>query len=111
VVGSATTPDEHLVITASPTPLLNDAKVVNGPAWYANARVKPMGHMTINGLPMHAVYVTPAMNEGSVFMDHIVLIWSHGGHTYGLGFHKTGGLMRTLLLDEELARSIRLVAP
>ena len=29
--------DQHLVITASPMPLRNYAKVVNGPAWYPRA--------------------------------------------------------------------------
>lgn len=42
VIGSSTTPDEHLVITASPKPLRNYAKVVNGPAWYPGARVEPL---------------------------------------------------------------------
>jgi hypothetical protein len=42
-------------------------------------------------------------------MHHVVLIWSHAGHTYGIGFHNTRGIHRTLLLDEELARHIRLV--
>ena len=34
VVGASQTDDSHVVITASPRPLQNDAHVVNGPAWY-----------------------------------------------------------------------------
>src|SRR5205823_410654 len=34
--------DNHLVITASPVPFRNAAKIVNGPAWYPQARVRPL---------------------------------------------------------------------
>jgi hypothetical protein len=60
---------------------------------------------------MRSVYVPPLTNDGSAFMYHVVLIWSDAGHTYGVGFHNTRGIRRTLLLDEELVRHIRLVAP
>ncbi len=43
------------------------------------------------------------------FMNHVVLIWTDAGHTYGIGFHNTKGIHGTLLLDEELAKHIRLV--
>lgn len=109
VVGTSNVGAEHLVITASPTRLTNDAKVVNGPAWYPQARIRPLGRVRINGWRMRSVYVPPATNDGSAFMHHVVLIWSHAGHTYGIGFHNTWGIHRTLLLDEELARHIRLV--
>jgi hypothetical protein len=60
---------------------------------------------------MHSVYVPPATNDGSAFAQHVVLIWNEAGHTYGVGFHNTRGTRRTLLLDEELARNIKLVVP
>jgi hypothetical protein len=60
---------------------------------------------------MRAIYVPPATNDGSAFMHHVVLVWSDAGHTYGVGFHSTGGIGQTLLLDEELARHIKLVGP
>jgi hypothetical protein len=60
---------------------------------------------------MRAVYVRPATNDGSAFMYHVVLVWSDAGHTYGIGFHNVHGVHRTLLLDEELARQIKLVRP
>jgi hypothetical protein len=99
------------VATASPRRLANYAKVVNGPAWYPRARVRPLAWVTINGWRMRAVYVPPATNDGSAFMHHVVLIWSVGQHTYGFGFHNLLGIRHTLRLDEELARYVTLVGP
>ena len=111
VVGSSTTTDQHLVITASPKPLRNYAKVVNGPAWYQKARVKPLGRLTINGWRMRVVFVPPDTNDGSAFAHHAVLIWTVGQHTYGVGFHDVSGIRQTLGLDEDLAKGIRLIGP
>jgi hypothetical protein len=110
VVGSSETNDQHLVITASPRALRSDAKVVNGPAWYPSARVRPLRSLTINGWRIRAVYVPPGSNDGSAFAHHVVLIWTVSGHTYGVGFHNVHGLRPTLDLDVALARGIRLVA-
>src|SRR5437764_238209 len=41
VVGSSWVGRQHLVITGSPRPLTSDAKLVNGPAWYPKARLRP----------------------------------------------------------------------
>jgi hypothetical protein len=109
VAGSSYASGEHLVLTATPRPLRNDAKVVNGPAWYPYARVTPLAWIRINGLRMRAVYVPPATNDGSAFMNHVVLIWTVGRHTYGVGFHNVSTIRETLLEDVELARSIELV--
>jgi hypothetical protein len=111
VVGSAVAQGQHLVIVASPHPLRNDAKVVNGPAWYPGARVRLLSRVTINSWRMRAVFVPPATNDGSAFADHVVLVWTVGEHTYGVGFHDITGLHQTLLLDEQLANHIRLVGP
>jgi len=112
VVGSSTTSaDEHLVITASPRPLRNAAKVVNGPAWYPQARVRSLGRLTINGWRMRVVFVPPATNEGSAFAQHVVLIWTVGQHTYGVGFHDVSGIRQALSLDKALARGISLIGP
>jgi hypothetical protein len=105
------TPEEHLVLTASPTPLRDDAKVVNGPAWYPKARVRPLGRATVDGWHVRAVFVPPATNDGSAFADHVVLIWTVGRHTYGIGFHDVSGIRATLELDEALVRGVRLVGP
>jgi hypothetical protein len=111
VVGTSNNGREHLVITASRRPLTNDAKLVNGPAWYPQARVRPVGSVNIKGWRMRAVYVPPATNDGSSFMHHVVLVWSNAGHTYGVGFHNIRGIRKTLLLDEALARHIELIGP
>ena len=109
VVGSSTTPDNHLVLTASPSPLPNYAHVVNGPSWDPRQRVKTLAWVTINGWRMRAVFVPAATNEGSAFMHHVVLIWTVGQHTYAVGFHDVSGIPQTLARDEELAKSIKLL--
>ena len=111
VVGSSTTADQHLVLVASPKQLRHDAEVVNGPAWYPNARVRLIARTTINGWRMHAVYVPPETNDGSAFAHHVVLIWTVRGHTYAIGFHNVSTIPQTLRLDEQLARHIRLIGP
>jgi hypothetical protein len=111
VVGSSETYDQHLVIVASPQALRNYAKVVNGPAWYADARVRLLQRMTINGWRLQAVYVPFGTNAGTAFARHVVLIWTVRGHTYGVGFHNVEGIRATLDLDAALARGITLVAP
>lgn len=98
-------------MTASPRPLHNYAKVVNGPAWYPGARVRPITRVMIKGWRMRAVFVPQELNDGSAFANHVVLIWTVGHHTYGVGFHDTRGMRETLLLDEELTRNITLVGP
>ena len=75
------------------------------------ACVRPLRRLAINGWRMRVVYVPAATNDGSAFMDHVVLIWTVGGHTYAVGFHDVDGIHRTLELDVALARSIELVAP
>jgi hypothetical protein len=111
VVGSSETNDQHLVIVASPRPLRSEAKVVNGPAWYPGARVRPLRSLSINGWRMRAVYVPVKTNAGSAFMRHVVLIWTVRGHTYGIGFHNVDSLAATLDLDAALARGVRLIVP
>jgi len=111
LVGSSYLGGVHLVITASPRPLRNYAKVVNGPAWYPNERVRALGWVNINGWRMRSIYVPPETNDGSAFMHHVVLIWTVGQHTYGVGYHNIKGLHQTLLLDKGLAKHIKLVRP
>jgi hypothetical protein len=111
VIGTSNAGPEHLVLTASPNVLTSYAKLVNGPAWYPLARVRPLGWVDINGRRMRSIFVPPATNDGSAFMDHVVLAWSEGGHMYAFGYHNTRGIRRALVLDEELARHIKLVGP
>jgi hypothetical protein len=96
-------------MTASPRPLRDYAKVVNGPPWYQGQRVRPLAWVNVRGTRMRAVYVPPATNDGSAFMHHVVLIWTVGRHTYGIGFHAIAGIQKALLLDLALARHIKLV--
>lgn len=109
VFGSSETADQHLVITASPRPLADDAKVVNGPGWYPGARVRPLRTLKVNRWRMRAVYVPPETNDGSAFAHHVVLIWTVAGHTYGVGFHNVDGIEPTLQADLALAAGIKLV--
>lgn len=109
--GSMSSPDQHLVITASPKPLHDYAKVVNGPAWYPKARVKPLAWLTVNGWRIRLVFVPADTNDGSAFAHHVVLIWTVGQHTYAAGFHNFAGMQATLQLDRQLAASIKLVSP
>jgi hypothetical protein len=111
VVGSSETADQHLVIVGSPRALRDYAKVVNGPAWYPGARVRPLRWISFNAWRMSAVYVPPETNDGSAFARHVVLIWTVDDHTYGVGFHNVRGLRQTLVLDAALARGIKLVRP
>ena len=111
VVGTSNVGREHLVITASPTELTNDAKLVNGPAWYPRSRVRFLRTVEINGRHMRAIYVPPVTNDGSAFAHHVVLVWSAAGHTYGVGFHIIAGMRQTLRLDEELVSHIKLLGP
>ena len=111
VVGTSNVGAQHLAITASPRRLTNYAKLVNGPAWYPRARVHLLGWVKVNGRRMRMIYVPPATNDGSMFMHHVVMVWSARGHTYGFGFHDTRGIRRTLLLDKQLAAHFKLVRP
>ena len=111
VVGSTFFGADHLVITASPRPLANYAKVVNGPAWYPKARVKPLNWLSVGGRRVRAVFVRSETNDGSAFAHHVVLIWTEGRHTYGIGFHEVGGRARALKLDVALLRHLELVKP
>jgi hypothetical protein len=99
------------VITASPKPLRNYARVVNGPVWYPGERVEPLGWVTVHGWRTRVVFVPQDTNEGSAFAHHVVLIWTVGRHTYGVGFHNVRGIQQTLGLDKELVESMQLVGP
>jgi hypothetical protein len=107
VVGSSQSADQHLVITASPRPLRNYARVVYGAAWYPGARVRPLAWVKVGGRRVRAVLVP--RGSQTAFGDHVVLIWTVGQHTYGVGFHNFAGARETELLDEELARYVKLV--
>jgi len=113
VVGTSasTSPSEHLVLTASPKTLSDPTRLVNGPAWYPGARVKLVGSIVINGWRVRAFFAPQATNDGSAFANHVVMIWTVGAHTYGIGFHNVAGIRTTVLRNEALLRNVRLVRP
>jgi hypothetical protein len=111
VFGSTSVGSDHLVLTASPRRLANYAKLVNGPAWYPKARVKLLAWVTVGGRRMRVVYVPPDTNDGSAFAHHVVLIWSVGQHTYGIGFHAVHGFREALRDDVAVTRHLSLVQP
>jgi len=104
-------PREHLGIFASPSPIDDYAKFVNGPGWYPGARVDVGGWITVNGWRARWMFVPPRTNDGSAVAGHVMLIWTTGGHTYGVGFHDTSTRAVTRAMDLELVRYIRLVSP
>ena len=113
IVGSSqvTEPREHLVITASPRPLREYAKVVNGPGWYRGDWVDVGDWITVNGWRARWVFVPPRTNDGSAFAGHIVLVWTMSGHTYAVGFHDWNPRAVTRAMDLEIVRHIRPVNP
>jgi hypothetical protein len=103
------TDQHHLVLQASPEPVRSLSRMINGPGWYPGASVAPLGIVHVGGWTMREVYADPATNEGSIFADHIVLVWTTGGHTYAIGFHLSGSRGETKTLNEAVARSVSLV--
>lgn len=109
-VGSMSSPNQHLVITASPRRLSSYARAVDGPGWTPVARIRPVAWVTTSHWRMRAVFVSPKTNE-SMFAHHIAMVWTVGRHTYAAGFHDFTGMGATLRLDRQLAASIKLVRP
>src|SRR5215211_5070174 len=107
--GNVAWPPEHLIIEASPQPIRDYAKVVNGPAWYPGARVDVGARTTVHGWRVRWIFVPPETNDGSAFAGHVVLVWTTGGHTYAVGFHDTSTRAQTRAMDLELVRHIRMV--
>jgi hypothetical protein len=105
------TSQHHLVLQASPEPVRSLSKMINGPGWYPGASEIRLGTVQAGGWTMHAVYADPATNAGSAFSDHLVLVWTTGGHTYALGFHLARSRHRTQMLNEAVADSVTLVPP
>jgi hypothetical protein len=101
----------HLVLQAAPEPVRSLPRMINGPGWYPGASVVPLGIVEVGGWKMREVYADPATNDGSAFSGHIVLVWTAGGHTYAIGFHKAGSRRETRMLNDAVAGSVTLVSP
>lgn len=106
VLGESASATQHLIIRASPRPVASYLRFVDWPA--GSAHVKALGWLSIKHWRVRIVFVSTL---GSAFAHHVVLMWTVGGHTYGVGFHDFTGLQRTLLLDKELIRSVSLIGP
>lgn len=107
VLGSSQSATQHLAIEASPRPLRTYTRLVYGAGRYPP--LKRLAWVKVGTRRMQAFVVPPG--SGSLFGSHVVLIWTVGQHTYGVGFHNFTGVHRTLLLDLQLMRHITLVRP
>jgi hypothetical protein len=78
-----------------------------------SARAGQASHLDDHRRPANPrpLFVPQESNDGSAFMHHVVLIWTVGDHTYGIGFHDVRGIRQTLALDRELAQGLELVGP
>jgi hypothetical protein len=101
-------PPQHLVFQGSPRPIHDYVKFIDGPAWYPGERVEVGSWITIHGRRARWVFVPPRTNE-SIFSGHVVLVWTAGGHTYGVGFHDWNPRSVTRAMDIEVARHLRMV--
>ena len=111
VVGSGAAGDQNLAIVASPRPLANTARLVNGPAWFPSERTVPGRIVAIGARRMREVWVPAATNDASSFSDHLALVWTEHGHSYAIGFQRVHGIAEARLLNFELARGLVLVRP
>jgi hypothetical protein len=94
--------DAHLVLSAAPTKV--DARhLIFTPKPYPAAKLAVGGRLSFRGRIARWFYVS---RGESIYLGHTVLVWSEQGHTYGVGFHGKGEVIRTLGLA--IARSISL---
>lgn len=97
--------ESHLVVVASP-------RVVS-PRHFVYLEPSPVDRATVVGTlrfrdgAAQWVFVPPS--SSSIFGGHTVLLWSSDGHTYGVGFHGKGKVIRDL--DRAVADGVRLVGP
>lgn len=96
----------HLIIQGSPRPR-SPARFAHGPAWGPGANVETVGHERLRG--RIAQWIEVPEGEGSALGGHLLLMWTEGEHTYGIGFHGYDTGARTL--DLTVARSSTMVSP
>jgi hypothetical protein len=89
-------------LSAAPTKV--DARhLIFTPKPYPTAKLVVGGRLHFRGRIARWFYVS---RGESIYLGHTVLVWSEQGHTYGVGFHGKGEVIRTLGLA--IARSISL---
>ncbi|MBA3552550.1 MAG: hypothetical protein H0W27_06740 [Actinobacteria bacterium] len=76
------TGEGHLVIEASPVALDPERFIYHGPP----GKLIPEGTERVGAVRGEWFRVSPS-NIGSIFANHLVLVWTVGDHTYGVGFH------------------------
>lgn len=97
--------ESHLVIMASPTSVSPRSFAYLDPSPVENVMIE--GAVRFRGRQARWVLVPPT--SSSIVGGHTVLLWSRNGHTYGVGFHGKGKLIRAL--DQAVAEAVRLVEP
>jgi hypothetical protein len=96
----------HVAVQGSPSPL-SSRRFVYGPAWWPGSRVAITGSATLRG--REASWLSVPEGSESLMGGHLVLTWTEGGHTYGIGFHGHDRAARELGLA--VARSATMVYP
>jgi hypothetical protein len=99
------TREGHLVISASPHPV--DALHFMSLRPSSDDKLDRVERLRFRGSSTEVVRVL--VSDGSIFQRHTVLMWTEGGHTYGVGFH--GLDKETEDLNLEVASKIELVGP
>jgi hypothetical protein len=97
----------HLVIQAAPRPEAIAPFIYLEAVSHTVGAVQVTGTRSIRGR-RYTVVLVPMANGGA-FAGHTVLVWTIGGHTYGLGFHQHDP--GALALDIAVVRSVVLVRP
>ncbi len=97
----------HLTLQASPRPIRDATRFVDAQGWTRSAPMLPLrGSVRVNG--WNARFVDAEKAE-SFSQHHVVLMWTVGGHSYGIAFH--GRDRGTYALDLAIARATTLVLP
>jgi hypothetical protein len=99
------TREGHLVISASPRPV--DAPHFMSLRPSSDDKLNRVERLRFRGRSGEVVRVL--VSDGSIFQRHTVLMWTEGGHTYGVGFHGLDKEAEDLNL--EVASKIELVGP
>jgi hypothetical protein len=101
-------PHEHLVIRGSPRPIRDYATALGVQGLDPARLVEVGGWILLHGWRARWVFVPIKGNE-SIFVGHVALVWTTGGHTYAVGFHDWNPRPVTRALDLELVRHMRMV--
>lgn len=124
--GSSLSEAGHLIIQAAPYRIRRALRAVDGIGWDpiapANRQgfivlghhryplVIPRGVIHVHDWRVRIVFVSTE-NDSTALRDHVVFLWTVGGHTYMFGFHDLQGFAVTVRLDRVVMSGIRLVPP